>query len=338
MGEEIVLLGHGSGGQMTHELLTGLIYPLLYQGSEIPEQGDSAILDNNSSGKICFTTDSYVVDPFLFPGGTIGDLAVNGTLNDLAMSGAKPSWISLGLILEEGLRIDHLKEVIRSIGAAVRSAGVSLVCGDVKVVPKGRGDKIFINTSGIGVVPDGWAVRLSGARPGDRLLINGTVGDHGIAIMSVREGLRFESPVMSDTAALHSLVSDLRQGGVEIHALHDPTRGGLATAVVEIAEASGVSISLDERAIPISPAVLGACEILGLDPLWVANEGKMVAAVPERDAERALSIMRSHPLGKGASSIGSVGNDRAGKVTLESVVGGTRIVSRLAGELLPRIC
>jgi hydrogenase expression/formation protein HypE len=322
---------------MTHDLLTRVIYPSIYGDSEIPEQGDSAYLDLPPE-RLCFTTDSYVVDPILFPGGNIGDLAVNGTVNDLAMAGASPAVISLGLILEEGLPMDQFRLVLNSIGRAARFAGVRVVCGDTKVVPRGRGDKIFINTSGIGILPNGIKIHPSGARPGDRVLVSGTVGDHGIAIMSVREGLQFESPVESDTAPLHELVSTLIRAGVTIHALRDPTRGGLASTLVEIAEASGVSIGIREADVPVSDPVAGACEVLGLDPLMAANEGKLVAIVPEFDSEKALRILRSHPLGKHAALIGEVGNGRPGRVTLESLIGGTRVVTRLAGELLPRIC
>ncbi|MBI5816162.1 MAG: hydrogenase expression/formation protein HypE [Nitrospinae bacterium] len=338
MRDDMILLGHGSGGQMTHDLVNKVILPLIHEGREAPEQEDSTPL-TLPTGEIRFTTDSYVVDPIIFPGGDIGDLAVNGTINDLAMGGAVPFALSLGFILEEGLLMDDFTKVLRSIGRAAREAGIQVACGDTKVVPRGRGDKIFINTSGVGLARNGLRPGSAAVRPGDRLIINGTVGDHGVTIMSMREGLKFESPVKSDTAALHTLVDALVKAGVEIRAMRDPTRGGLATVAVEIAEASGVHIRLDETAIPVNKHVAAACEILGLDPLMVANEGKMVLVTPERDAKKALDVMRSHPLGRDAAMIGeALETDGRAKVTLTSYAGGARMVNKLPGELLPRIC
>jgi len=335
--DKIILLGHGSGGQMMSDLINDVILPNIYTDGFFPEQEDAAFVDA-PPGRLLFTTDSYVVDPFIFPGGNIGDLAVNGTINDLAMRGGTPIAISLGFILEEGLFIEDLKTVLRSIGCAARDAGAHIVCGDTKVVPRGRGDKIYINTSGVGAARDGLDIKGANARAGDVLIINGTIGDHGVAVLSKREGMRFETPAVSDTAALHTLVDDLLNSGVETHTLRDPTRGGLATVVVEIAEAAGVCVKLDERSIPVSRAVAGACEILGLDPLLVANEGKVIAVVAGKDADKALSVMRAHPLGREAAIIGEVTQSPAGRVTMTSFIGGSRIINRLPGELLPMIC
>ena len=333
---DIILLGHGSGGRMTGDLLDRIILPNIYENGAIPEQEDAAVLDM-PPGDVLFTTDSYVVDPFIFPGGDIGELAVNGTVNDLAMRGGRPVAISVGFILEEGLKIADFKTILRSIGRAAREAGVAIACGDTKVVPRGRGDKLYINTSGVGVARGGLDIRAENARPGDRVLVNGTIGDHGVAVLSAREGLDFDSPVKSDTAALSGMVSDLLEAGVEIHTLRDPTRGGLATVMVEIAEAAGVTIRLDERSIPVAPAVNGACELLGLDPMFIANEGKMVVVVPEKDSERALDVMRANRLGANAAIVGEV-EAGAGGAVMTSLIGGSRILSKLPGELLPRIC
>ncbi|MGK7344365.1 MAG: hydrogenase expression/formation protein HypE [Candidatus Nitrospinota bacterium M3_3B_026] len=333
----VILLGHGSGGAMTGELLEKIVLPCLYEDGKIPEQEDAALIDA-PPGKFLFTTDSYVVDPFIFPGGNIGELAVNGTINDIAMRGGRPIAISAGFILEEGLSIEKLETVLRSMGRAARAAGVQITCGDTKVVPKGRGDGIYVNTSGVGAARDGQDIRAASARPGGRVLVNGTIGDHGVAVMSAREGFEFSSPVRSDTAQLAGLVADILDAGVEVSVLRDATRGGLATVLVEIAEAAGVNIRIDERAIPLSPGVNGACELLGLDPVYIANEGKMALVVPEHDAERALQVMRSHPLGERAAIIGEVEEGSSGKVFMTSLVGGSRLIGKLPGELLPRIC
>lgn len=335
--DAIITLGHGAGGQMTGDLLDNLILPILHKNGK-PQELEDAVRIDVPKGDLYFTTDSYVVDPFIFPGGNIGHLCVHGTVNDLAMSGAKPVAISLGFILEEGLLIDDLKTVLRSICDAAREANVRIACGDTKVVPRGKGDKIFINTSGIGVTRKEVNIKSSGAKARDKILINGTIGDHGVAVMSAREGLSFDSSIKSDTAALNGIVELLLDANITIHAMRDPTRGGLATTMIEIAESSDVEIRLDERAIPVSREVNGACEILGLDPMQIANEGKMVAFVPPCDAERALSIMRSHPLGGDSAIIGEVHEGYAGRVTVTSFIGGARIMSKLPGELLPRIC
>ena len=334
---DLVSLGHGSGGKLTHDLISKTIVPALYGADGAPPMEDSALLTIPGAW-LSFTTDSYVVSPWAFPGGNIGDLAFNGTINDLAMSGAIPVALSVGLILEEGFPLADLRTVMRSMGQAARASGVPIVCGDTKVVPHGKADGIFINTSGVGYRPDGVQIHASGARPGDVVIINGTIGDHGIAVMSVREGLRFQSPIQSDTAALHTLARALLDGGVDAHVMRDPTRGGLATTICEIAADSGVAIRLDERAIPMATAVAGACELLGLDPMVVANEGKMVVVSPEKDVEKALAIMRAHPLGKLSAVIGRVEEGRAGRVSSASVVGGERMINMPHGEILPRIC
>ncbi len=334
---DIILLGHGSGGQMTHDLIDKIILPILNSGATSAIQEDAALI-NIPPGKTFFTTDSYVVDPFIFPGGDIGDLSVNGTINDLAMQGAMPVALSLGLILEEGLLMDDFKVVLRSIAKAAKEANVAIVCGDTKVVPRGRGDKIFINTSGVGVAAGTEKISGANAKPGDKVLLSGTIGDHGIAIMSQREGLEFDSVIKSDTAALHRMVAGLIDAGVEIHSMRDPTRGGLATTMVELAQSSQASIRLDERSIPISGGVAGACEILGLDPMHIANEGKMIAIIESADAIRALEIIRKHPRGARAAIIGEVTDGPPGKVTMTSLVGGSRIINKMPGELLPRIC
>ncbi len=333
-----ILLGHGSGGEMTNRLIATVILPSLFPDGDVPPQEDAAPL-TLSGTDIVLTTDSYVVDPFIFPGGTIGDLAVNGTINDIAMGGGVPAALTMGLILEEGLTAGDLRTVLRAAGAAAREAGVPLLAGDTKVVPRGKGDKIFINTSGVGVRRLGVASpTASSIRPGDALIVSGNVGDHGVAILSAREGLSFSAPVISDTAALHTMVDDLYDVGVTIHALRDATRGGLATVAVEWAESAGLAFMLDERSIPVSSATMGACELLGLDPTLVANEGKLLAAVPGDHAEKALAVMRKHRHGLDASIVGHVADGVAGRVTMRSMIGGERIVHRLPGELLPRIC
>ncbi|MBF0171294.1 MAG: hydrogenase expression/formation protein HypE [Nitrospinae bacterium] len=336
--DDPVLLGHGSGGEMTARLIGSVILPSLFPDGNVPPQEDAAPL-SVSGTDLVITTDSYIVDPFIFPGGTIGDLAVNGTINDIVMGGGVPAALTIGLILEEGLLAGDLRRVLRAAGETARSAVVPLLAGDTKVVPRGKGDKIFINTSGIGVRRPGVLVpSAKSIRPGDALIVSGTVGDHGVAILSAREGLSFAAPVVSDTAALHGLVDDLYAAGIEIHALRDPTRGGLATVAVEWAESAALSFTLDERSIPVAPAVAGACELLGLDPTLVANEGKLLAAVPLEQADAAVAVMRRHPLGRHAAIIGRASEGVAGRVTMTSLIGGHRIVHRLPGELLPRIC
>ena len=337
MKSDIILLGHGSGGKLSHQLLDELITPIL-SGIAARDQNDAALLDH-AGGRLAFTTDSYVVDPIFFPGGNIGDLAVNGTVNDLAMTGACPLALSVGLILEEGLAISDLRRILESMRGAADKAGVRIVTGDTKVVPRGKGDKIFINTAGIGVFAHDLEITGSGARPGDTILVSGTLGDHGMAVLASREGLELASPIRSDSASLNHLVDDLLADlGEKMHVLRDPTRGGVATTLKEIALQSQVDILLQETALPISPAVAGACAILGLDPLFVANEGKLLAVVAPDGAEAALAVMRRHPEGADAAIIGEVSGSGAGRLSLHTAIGGKRSIEMLAGEQLPRIC
>ncbi|HEX9874534.1 MAG TPA: hydrogenase expression/formation protein HypE [Deferrimonas sp.] len=337
MKSDIILLGHGSGGRLSHQLLDELIVPTL-SGIGPRDQNDSAILAHGG-GRLAFTTDSYVVDPIFFPGGNIGDLAIHGTVNDLAMVGARPLAVSVGLILEEGLPLADLRTILESMRAAAMKAGVAIVTGDTKVVPRGKGDKIFINTSGIGVFDHDLDIKGSGARLGDKVLINGTVGDHGMAVLASREGLELESNIRTDSAPLNHLVADLlREAGGAVHALRDPTRGGVATTLKEIALQSQVDITLEEAAIPVNEAVGGACAILGLDPLFVANEGKLLVVVAAEASAAVLAVMQRHPEGRGAAIIGEVTGASSGKVFLRTAIGGRRAIEMLAGEQLPRIC
>ena len=331
-----ILMGHGSGGRMSGDLLRKILLPAL-QNPVLERLDDQAIVELGGS-RIAFTTDSFVVKPLFFPGGDIGTLAVNGTVNDLAMGGAKPLFLSLALILEEGLPLDTLRRVMESIRVAAALANVLVVTGDTKVVEKGSGDGLFVNTSGIGLVSP--EVRLSAdqARPGDRVLLSGTIGDHGITILSQREGLEFESEVASDTAALHTLVGAMLGASCEIRCLRDPTRGGLSSSLNEIAARSHVGIELEEDAIPIREEVRGACELLGLDPLYVANEGKLLAIVEPTSAERILGAMRRHPLGGDAQIVGTVTDSHPTMVLLRTRLGTSRIVDLLSGDQLPRIC
>ncbi|MEJ2519512.1 MAG: hydrogenase expression/formation protein HypE [Desulfuromonadales bacterium] len=337
MKSEIILLGHGSGGKLSHDLLEHLVLPLL---SDRPadNQNDAAVLPP-LCGRLALTTDSYVVDPVVFPGGNIGDLAIHGTINDLAMSGARPVAISVGLIIEEGLSVQTLRLILESMRSAADAAGVKIVTGDTKVVPRGKADKIFINTTGLGSIEHDLEITGSSARPGDRILINGTIGDHGMAVLSCREGLHLESPLATDSAPLHGLVALLIQAvGSDLHVLRDPTRGGVATTIKEIAQQSAVGVTLQETALPLHKTVAGACAILGLDPLFVANEGKLLAFVAPQAAERALAAMQNPPNGRHAAIIGEVTAVHAGKVQLATAIGGLRAIEMLAGEQLPRIC
>jgi hydrogenase expression/formation protein HypE len=331
-----VLLAHGGGGKLMHQLIEKMIVPA-FSNSLLDARHDGAVLNLNGV-KLAFTTDSYVVRPLFFPGGDIGQLAVNGTVNDLAMCGARPLFLSAGLILEEGLPMDTLWRVVQSMRQAAEEARVQLVTGDTKVVDKGKGDGVFINTAGVGIIEHSLAIAPGSVRAGDVLLLSGDIGRHGIAIMAVREGLAFESEIESDCAALAGLVLELLAAGIEIHCLRDLTRGGMASALVEIAEAARLQINIDERNIPVREDVQGACEILGFDPLYVANEGRFIAFVAPADADRALSIMRAHPLGDGACIVGSVTGDGQGEVIMKSRIGVARIVDMLSGEQLPRIC
>ncbi|MHB0970823.1 MAG: hydrogenase expression/formation protein HypE [Thermoanaerobaculia bacterium] len=331
-----VTLAHGGGGSMMHQLIEKFVIPA-FGNDALEVRHDGAVL-NVGGARIAFTTDSYVVSPLFFPGGDIGSLAVNGTVNDLAMCGAKPLYLSCGLIVEEGLPMETLWRVLQSMRAAADAAGVSLVTGDTKVVDKGKGDGIFINTAGIGIIEHALTIAPASVRAGDVILVSGDLGRHGIAIMATREGLSFESAIESDCAALNGIVADLIAEGVDVHCMRDLTRGGLASALVEIAEASKVEISIEERAVAVRDDVAGACEILGFDPLYLANEGRFIAIVPSSNADRALAIMRRHAASEGAVAIGHTAAGTPGMVAMTTRIGTRRIVDMLSGEQLPRIC
>ncbi|MBI5210554.1 MAG: hydrogenase expression/formation protein HypE [Elusimicrobia bacterium] len=331
-----ILMAHGGGGRLMHRLLDKVFLPA-FSNPALEARHDGALLDVGEA-RLAFTTDSYVVKPLFFPGGDIGKLAVHGTVNDLAMCGARPLYLSAGFILEEGLPVADLARVVESMRQAAGEAGVLLVTGDTKVVDRGKADGLFVNTAGIGLVERGRVIGPSRVQADDAILLNGDIGRHGMAIMAVREGLSFESLIESDTAALGGIVMSLLDAGVEVHCLRDLTRGGLATTLVEIAEARRLGIEIVERAIPVREDVSGACEILGFDPLYVANEGRFVAFVARRDAGRALEVLRSHPLGRDACEIGRVSGDERALVALRSKIGARRLVDMLSGEQLPRIC
>lgn len=332
-----VLLAHGGGGRLTHMLIERMFVPMFHNPA-LDVLHDGAVLDVNGA-RLAFSTDSFVISPLFFPGGDIGSLAVHGTVNDLAMCGARPLALSAGFILEEGLPMETLWRIVQSMQAAAQAVGVPIVTGDTKVVDRGKGDGIFINTTGLGLIPPGIQVSPRRARPGDLVLINGDIAAHGIAILSVREGLEFETELKSDSAPLHDLVARILDvAGQGIHVLRDPTRGGLASALNEIAAQAGVGIRLEEAHLPIREEVRGACEILGLDPLYVANEGKCLVIVERGRAEAVLAAMREHPLGRQAALIGEVTHEHPGKVFLRSRIGGMRVVDMLSGEQLPRIC
>ena len=331
-----VVLAHGSGGKLSQRLLQSVVLPR-FQNELLAPLHDGAIFDLDGS-RIAFSTDSYVVSPIFFPGGDIGKLAVHGTVNDLAMCGARPQYLSVAFIVEEGLPMADFHRIIQSMQAAATEAGVLLVTGDTKVVDRGKADKLFINTAGVGLVRAGVNIQPSRAQPGDKIIVNGPIAVHGIAIMSVREGLEFETKIESDTAPLNGLVGSILDAYEDIHVLRDPTRGGITSALSEIAQAARVGMLLDEARIPISEEVKGACEILGLDPLYVANEGKLLTILPAAKADRVLAAMRAHPLGQAAAIIGEVTANHAGYVLMKTRVGGTRVVDMLSGEQLPRIC
>ena len=331
-----VMLGHGSGGKLTAELIRDVFLPA-FRNPILDGMNDQAVVRLNES-RVAFTTDSFVVKPLFFHGGDIGSLAVHGTVNDLAMGGAQPLFLSVAFIIEEGLAMDTLQRVVASLGNAAQTAGVQIVTGDTKVVEKGSGDGLFINTTGLGLVPDGVSMSADQARPGDAVILSGSIGEHGIAILAEREGIEFDSPVESDSAALHTLVADMLAVTKSIRCLRDPTRGGVSSALNEIAAQSQTGILLEERTIPIREEVRGACEMLGLDPLYVANEGKLIAIVKADEADAVLDAMRAHPLGRNAQRIGTVNDIHRGWVSMRTVLGTTRIVDMLAGDQLPRIC
>ena len=335
--DQRVILGHGSGGQLSAALMRDVLAPALAVASPGGVLNDAAVVEI-AGARLAFTTDSYVVSPIRFPGGDIGELAVNGTINDLAMMGAQPAAISLAYVIEEGLPLEELRLITASAAAAAAKAGARIVTGDTKVVGRGAADRLFVNTAGIGLVPDGVAPAADRACAGDAVILSGPIGLHGVAIMSVREGLEFEVEVESDTQALNGLVAAMLAVEPDIHVLRDPTRGGLSSALNEIAAASRVGMVLDEPALPIPGPVRAACEFLGLDPLHVANEGKLVAIVPAASAEAVLAAMHALPEGAGAAVIGRVVADHPGMVTILTIVGSERIVDMLVGEQLPRIC
>lgn len=332
-----VILGHGSGGQLSGALMRDVLAPCLAEASPGGPLNDAAVLDVGGT-RVAFTTDSFVVSPLVFPGGDIAELAINGTINDLAMMGAQPTGLSLAYVIEEGLPLEDLGALTASAARAAAAAGARIVTGDTKVVGRGAADRIFINTAGIGVVPAGVDLGADHARPGDVVLLSGPIGLHGVAIMSVREGLEFEAEIASDTQALNGLVAAMLAVEPGIKVLRDPTRGGLASALNEIAEASGVGMVIDDSAVPIPDPVRGACEMLGLDPYHVANEGKLVAVVPAETADAVLEAMQALPEGDGATRIGTVVAEHPGMVTARTLVGSERIVDMLVGEQLPRIC
>src|SRR5215467_2459951 len=337
--DEKITLSHGSGGKSTHNLIEGVFAPA-FSNPFLDAMDDAATFGLDGTGqRVAFTTDTYVVSPLFFPGGDIGKLAVHGTINDLAMAGAEPLYLSAGFILEEGFPISDLRRIVASMAAAAAEAGVSIVTGDTKVVQRGKADGLFINTAGVGLIRTTWQIGQTQLRPGDKVVLSGPVGDHGIAIMLAREALDIETDVQSDTAPLHTLVAALLDTvGEAVHCLKDPTRGGVATALNEMALGSEVSVALDEHAIPVHAGVRGACEILGLDPLTIANEGKLLAIVAPDKAEAALAAMRSHPLGHEAAIIGSVQAEPPGMVFLRTDIGGMRVLDMLVGDPLPRIC
>jgi hydrogenase expression/formation protein HypE len=332
----VVDMTHGSGGRAMAQLIDEL-FVAAFDNPWLDEMNDQARLPM-PQGRLVIATDSHVVSPLFFPGGDIGCLSVHGTVNDVAMAGARPLYLTAGFILEEGFPLADLRRIVESMAAAAREAGVAIVTGDTKVVEKGKGDGVFINTTGVGVVPEGVDVSGDRARPGDAILVSGTMGDHGVAIMSLRENLTFETTIRSDTAALHTLVAQMIEAVPGIHCLRDPTRGGLATTLNEIARQSQVGMRLTEAAIPVKPEVSAACELLGLDPLYVANEGKLVAICAAGDAPKLLEAMRAHPLGRDGALIGHVVADTHHFVQMETGFGGRRMVDWLAGEQLPRIC
>jgi len=329
-------LTHGSGGRNMAQLIDEM-FRKAFSNPLLDAANDQAVF-NAPKGRMVMTTDTFVISPIFFPGGNIGSLAIHGTVNDIAMGGAKPLYLTAGFVIEEGYPLADLKVIVESMAVAAKEAGVQIVTGDTKVVEQGKGDGVFINTAGVGVVPNGVAPSGEKARPGDKILVNGTLGDHGVAVMSKRESLGFETEILSDSAALNGIVTDMIAVAPGIRVLRDPTRGGLATVLNEIALQSDVGVTIREDDLPIRPEVKGACELLGLDPLYVANEGKLVAVVAPEDADLVLAAMKAHPLGKDAAIIGEVNEDDHNFVQMVTGFGGSRIIDWLAGEQLPRIC
>jgi len=334
--DDVVTLAHGAGGKATRALVEGLFVEA-FRNRALESLGDAAIVDIDGS-RLAFTTDSYVVKPIFFPGGSIGDLAVNGTVNDLAVSGAAPLWLSAGFVIEEGFAVADLRRVAADMARAAEAAGVAIATGDTKVVERGNADGVYVNTAGLGLVAPGVDLRAENVRPGDRVLVSGTLGDHGMAVMIARGDLKLETDLESDTAPLHALVGALLELGEELRWLRDPTRGGLATALNELARGAEVAVVLDEDVLPIRPQVAGACEILGIDPLYVANEGKLVAVVSSDSADQAIDALRALPIGVDAAIVGTIAQEPEGLVLLDTSLGGRRIVDMLVGDPLPRIC
>lgn len=336
MKNETILLDHGSGGKIAHQLTTEILLPL-FDNPFLNQLHDGAVIDTDK-GRMAVSTDTFTVDPIFFPGGDIGDLAVNGTVNDVAMCGAVPRYLSLALIIEEGLPMADFKTILTSIADAAKAADVTIITGDTKVVPKGAVDKIFINTTGIGTIADGIDIGTHRASPGDKVILSGTIADHGITIMTRQKELRLSTPTRSDSAPLNRMVAGMIVTGKDIHVLRDPTRGGVGTTLCEIAQSGGIGIRMQESAIPINPEVSGACDLLGFDPLYLANEGKLLAIVPADSADVMLAAIQNDPYGKKAVIIGEVVEEHPGKVVLQTRIGGERIVDMLTGEQLPRIC
>ena len=337
VGYPSIVMGHGGGGKLGNELVEHLFLPA-FRNPALENLGDAAVLDLGS-GRVAMSTDSFVVQPLFFPGGSIGELAVNGTVNDLAVSGAEPRFLSASFILEEGFPLAQLAAIVEAMAAAAATAGVKIVTGDTKVVERGHGDGCYINTAGVGVLRPGVTVGPDRAQAGDAVLVSGTIGDHGMAIMSVREGLEFESQIRSDCAALNGLIAEvLDAAGADVHAMRDPTRGGLASTLNEIAHSSGVGVEIDEPSLPVRTEVQSACELLGLDPVYVANEGKVVFFVAPSAAERVLEVLRGHPLGRDAARIGQVTAQHPGMLVARTGMGANRVIATQIGEQLPRIC
>jgi hydrogenase expression/formation protein HypE len=345
MNENVIRMAHGAGGKMMNDLIRQ-VFAIPLDNVHLRQLADSTVITLTAEHtdlqtcnlQLATSTDSFTVRPLIFPGGDIGSLAVHGTVNDVAMSGARPLWLTAGFILEEGLAMATLEHVVHSMARAADEAGVQIVAGDTKVVERGHGDGIYVNTAGVGIVPAGVTIGPDRAQPGDVVLLNGTLGDHGIAVLSKREGLTFQTDLVSDSAALNGLVESLLAAAPHVHCLRDPTRGGLAAALNELSTTSEVGIEIEEAAVPVRPAVAAACEMMGFDPLTVANEGKLVALVPPEEAEAALAALQAHPLGVNAARIGTVTADHAGMVLARTGIGGRRVLDMPLGELLPRIC